>query len=137
MTEQALRALDEVVNRYPDTDYAKDARLKIELTRDHLAGKEMEIGRFYLQRGEYLAAIGRFGNVVENYETTTHVAEALHRMTESFTALGLVEEARRTAAVLGHNYPDSEWYEHSYELLTDQRVRRVKSGGGSWFGRIF
>lgn len=127
MTERALRALNEVVRRFPDTDYARDAQLKIELTRDHLAGKEMEIGRFYLNSQEYLAAIGRFRTVVEEYETTTHTPEALHRLTEAFLALGLREEARRSAAVLGYNFADSKWYEYSYELMTDRRNRASRS----------
>jgi len=136
MTEQALEALQEVVRRYPRSDYAKDARLKIELTRDHLAGKEMEIGRFYLERKHELAAIGRFRTVVEKYGTTTHVPEALHRLTESFLALGLVEEAQRSAAVLGHNYPSSKWYKYSYALLKDRKLKPADSGRG-WFGRMW
>src|SRR5216683_3133082 len=93
MTEQALGALDEVVRRFPDSKYARDARLKIDLTRDHLAGKEMDIGRWYERQGQYLAAINRFRRVVDNFQTTTHVPEALHRLTESYLALGIVEEA--------------------------------------------
>ena len=118
MTEQALKALDEVVRRFPDSKYARDARLKIDLTRDHLAGKEMTIGRYYERQGQYLAAINRFRRVIDNYQTTTHVPEALHRLTESYLALGIVDEARSSAAVLGHNYPGSEWYQDSYALLT-------------------
>lgn len=137
MTEQALEALGEVVRRYPRSDYAKDARLKIELTRDHLAGKEMEIGRFYLKRKEHLAAIGRFRNVVEKYETTSHVPEALHRLTESFLALGMTEEAQRSAAVLGHNYPGSKWYRYSYALLTKKKLKAAKAGERSWLGRMW
>jgi len=119
VTQDALNALDEVVRRFPDSKYARDARLKLDLTRDHLAGKEMEIGRYYERHGEYLAAIKRFRRVVDNYQTTTHVPEALHRLTESYLALGVVEEARVNAAVLGHNYPGSEWYSDSYALLTN------------------
>ena len=120
-TEKALAALREVVRRFPDTSYARDARLKIDLTRDHLAGKEMDVGRYYLTRGHYLAAIRRFRRVVEIYETTTHIPEALHRLTEAYLALGLNNEATKAAAVLGHNYPGSEWYADSYALV----------GGGS------
>lgn len=120
-TEKALTALREVVRRFPDTDYARDARLKIDLTRDHLAGKEMDIGRYYLTRGHYLAAVRRFRRVVDIYETTTHIPEALHRLTEAYLALGLKNEATKAAAVLGHNYPGSEWYADSYALV----------GGGS------
>ncbi len=117
MTELALKALNEVVTRFPNSQYAKDAKVKIDLTYDHLAGKEMEIGRFYLTQKHYLAAINRFRTVAETYQTTTHVPEALHRLTEAYLALGINEEARKTASVLGHNFPGSEWYVDSYELL--------------------
>ncbi|HVG81820.1 MAG TPA: outer membrane protein assembly factor BamD [Methylomirabilota bacterium] len=135
-TELALGALSEVVRRYPGTDYARDAQLKIDLTYDHLAGKDMEIGRFYLTRGEYQAAINRFRRVIEQYQTTTHVPEALHRLTEAYLALGIVDEAQTAAAVLGHNYPGSEWYADSYLLLTgvDSRPQENK---GSWISRTF
>lgn len=116
-TLMALNGLQEVVRRYPTTEYARDARLKIDLTRDHLAGKEMNIGRFYLKRNQYVSAVGRFKNVVETYQTTNHVPEALHRLTESYYALGLDDEAQAAAAVLGYNFPDSEWYRFSYALL--------------------
>ena len=115
-TENALGMLQEVLRRFPKSNYARDARLKIDLTRDHLAGKEMAVGRYYLEREHYLAAINRFRRVVVQYETTTHVPEALHRLVEAYTALGIVEEARKSAAVLGHNYPGSEWYSDSYSL---------------------
>jgi outer membrane protein assembly factor BamD len=108
-----------VSNRFPNTPYARDARLKIDLARDHLAGREMVVGRFYQNRRLYLAAIGRFRRVVDEYQTTNHVAEALHRLTEIYLTLGLVDEARRTASVLGHNYPGSAWYQDSYALLVD------------------
>ncbi len=116
-TEQAIAALQAVANRYPDTPYARDARLKIDLGRDHLAGKEMEIGRFYQRQRLYGAAINRFRRVVEEYQTTNHVPEALHRLTEIYLSLGLPEEARRSASVLGHNFPGSPWYQDSYALL--------------------
>ncbi len=122
-TQLALESLEEVSRRFPETSYARDARLKLDLTRDHLAGKEMEIGRFYLRRGHYLAAINRFKRVVEDYQTTTHVPEALHRIAESYTALGIEPEARKAAAVLGHNYPGSEWYVDSYAIVEDASVR--------------
>jgi len=122
MTELALKALDEVVRRFPESAYGRDARLKIELTYDHLAGKEMEVGRFYQRRGHYLAAINRFKVVAEKWQTTNHVPEALHRLIECYLALGLNEEARKTAAVLGHNYPGSEWYVDSYALVVDGRL---------------
>lgn len=119
MTERALEAFDELIRRFPDSRYARDASLKADLTRDHLAGKEMQIGRYYLRKGQYVAAINRFRNVVEQYQTTTHVPEALHRLTEAYLALGIEEEARRTAAVLGHNYPGSPWYQDAYALFED------------------
>ena len=126
-TEIALAQLQEVVNRFPDSAYARDARLKMDLARDHLAGQEMNIGRFYERRGLYSAAIGRFKRVVQDYQTTNHVPEALHRLTEIYLALGLVDEARKTASVLGHNYPGSPWYQDSYALLVDG----AKPAGGS------
>jgi outer membrane protein assembly factor BamD len=122
-TEAALAQLQEVVNRFPDTSYARDAALKIDLARDHLAGREMEIGRFYQGRNLPQAAIGRFRRVVEDYQTTNHVPEALHRLTEIYISLGLTDEARKTASVLGHNYPGSPWYQDSYALLVDGAPR--------------
>jgi outer membrane protein assembly factor BamD len=116
-TEQAMNALQDVVTRFPGTAYARDASLKVDLCRDHLAGKEMEIGRFYQRQHLYEAAIGRYQRVVDQYQTTNHVPEALHRLTEIYLSLGLKDEARRTASVLGYNYPGSEWYEDSYTQL--------------------
>jgi outer membrane protein assembly factor BamD len=116
-TEQAMNALQDVVTRFPGTAYARDASLKVDLCRDHLAGKEMEIGRFYQKQHLYEAAIGRFQRVVDQFQTTNHVPEALHRLTEIYLALGLKDEARKTASVLGYNYPGSEWYEDSYTQL--------------------
>lgn len=117
ITDQALSALTEVIRRFPDTSYAADARLKVDLARDHLAGKEMDIGRFYQNRRQFLAAATRFRNVVETYETTSHAPEALHRLVEVYLSLGLKEEAKKSAAVLGYNYPGSKWYERSYKLI--------------------
>lgn len=117
ISKQALDALGELVRRYPETRFAADARLKIDLVRDHLAGKEMEIGRFYQRRKQWLASVSRFRNVVDEYETTTHAPEALMRLTESYLALGIPEEAKKAAAVLGANYPGSKWYERAYELV--------------------
>ena len=116
-TVTAINALQDVVNRFPNTPYARDSRLKIDLARDHLAGNEMHIGRFYQQRRLYPAAINRFRRVVDDYQTTNHVPEALHRLTEIYLAMGLPDEARRTASVLGHNFPGSPWYQDSYALL--------------------
>jgi outer membrane protein assembly factor BamD len=119
ITEQALRALEEVVRRFPDSKYARDAKLKLDFTRDHLAGKEMEIGRWYLGQQEYLAAMNRFKRVIDNYQTTTHVPEALERLVECDLALGLGDEAKKNAAVLGYNYPGSQWYGDAYQLVTN------------------
>jgi outer membrane protein assembly factor BamD len=116
-TRQALDALGELVRRYPNSRYAADARLKVDLVRDHLAGKEMEIGRFYQRRALWLASVSRFRTVVDEYQTTSHTAEALMRLTESYLALGIPEEARKSAAVLGANYPGSKWYERAYSLV--------------------
>jgi outer membrane protein assembly factor BamD len=117
MTEESLNAFGELVRRFPESEYARDAQLKMDLAFDHLAGKEMEIGRYYQGQQKYVAAINRFRTVIEIYDTTTHVPEALHRLTESYLALGVMEEARNAAAVLGYNYPDSVWYERSYALV--------------------
>jgi len=116
-TTIAMASLQEVINRFPDSAYARDARLKIDLGRDHLAGKEMTVGRFYQRQGMPQAAIGRYRRVIEEFQTTNHVPEALHRLVEIYLNLGLPEEARRNAAVLGYNYPGSEWYADSYALL--------------------
>ena len=120
---RALKSMEELLRRFPNSQYARDVRRKIDLTRDHLAGKEMEVGRFYLKRGQYLAAINRFRRVIDEYQTTTHVPEALHRLVEAYMALGVVDEARKAAAVLGHNYPGSEWYIDSYELVEGVEVQ--------------
>lgn len=116
-TRAALEALNEVVRRYPNTRYAADARLKVDLVRDQLAGREMEIGRFYQRRSQWLASVSRFRAVVDEYQTTSHAPEALMRLTESYLALGIKEEARKSAAVLGANYPGTEWYQRAYELM--------------------
>ena len=123
MTLLAMRSLSELVARFPYSKYARDAKLKLDLTNDHLAGKEMEIGRYYHNQRQYMAAINRFRTVVDKYETTTHVPEALHRLTEAYLALGITDEARKTAAVLGHNFPGSEWYIDAYELIENKQAR--------------
>ncbi len=130
MTELAMDAFDTLIRRFPDSKYTRDATLKRDLTLDHLAGKEMEIGRYYLARGHVNSAINRFRAVVKEYQTTTHVAEALHRLVEAYLTLGLKEEAYRIAAVLGHNYPGSKWYERSYELLDEQARQRILEDRG-------
>ena len=114
---QALDAMGELIRRYPNTRYATDARLKIDLINDHLAGKEMSVGRFYQRRKEWLASTYRFREVVEHYQSSTHVPEALERLVESYLELGVLDEARRAAAVLGANYPGSDYYEHAYQLI--------------------
>ena len=117
ITQQALDAMGELIRRYPDTRYAADARLKVDLIRDHLAGKEMEIGRFYERRREWLAATIRFRKVIDSYDTTSHTPEALMRLTECYLSLGVPEEAKKAAAVLGANYPGSEWYKRAFDLV--------------------
>jgi len=116
-TQQALDAMNELIRRYPDSRFSADARIKVDLIRDHLAGKEMEIGRFYQRRGDWLASVVRFRTVVDQYDSTSHAPEALMRLTESYLELGVSAEAERAAAVLGHNYPGSKWYEHAYQLM--------------------
>jgi len=127
MTKKALDSLQDVVTRFPGTTYARDARLKMDLTRDHLAGKEIAIGRFYQRRVQFLAAINRYKVVVDQYGDTSHVAEALERLTESFMALGLVDEASKSAAVLGYNYPGSDWYKDAYQLVHGTPPKEGKS----------
>ncbi|GAB4391198.1 MAG: outer membrane protein assembly factor BamD [Kiloniellaceae bacterium] len=136
MTAEALTSLEELVRRFPNSKYARDAELKIDLALDHLAGKHMTIGRFYQGRSEYLAAINRFRTVIERYQTTTHVPEALHRLVECYLAMGIIDEAKSTAAVLGHNFPGSEWYIDSYALLTGENLRPEDSDE-SWISDIF
>ena len=116
-TQDARDALKEIYTRYPDSDYARDAKLKYDLTSDHLAGKEMEIGRYYLKRMDYPAAINRFRYVVDHYQSTSHIPEALHRLVECYLKLGVIGEAKKFAAVLGYNYPGSDWYKYSYEMM--------------------
>ncbi|MDQ0462278.1 outer membrane protein assembly factor BamD [Caulobacter ginsengisoli] len=122
-TEQALQALNDVIARYPRSEYAADARLKIDMVRDQLAGKEMTIGRYYLRQGQTLAAIGRFRTVVDKYQTTSHTPEALYRLVEAYMTVGLLGEAKRNGAVLGYNYPDDAWYGDAYKLLTSKGLQ--------------
>jgi outer membrane protein assembly factor BamD len=121
-SDLALLALKEVTARFPGSDYSRDAELKIDMVRDQLAGKEMEVGRYYLQRSEQLAAINRFKKVVTDYQTTTHVPEALHRLVEAYLSIGLNGQAQQAAAVLGSNYPGSVWYSDTYALMQGQGV---------------
>ena len=129
ITRQALDALGELNRRYPQSKYAADARLKIDLVNDHLAGKEMEVGRFYETRGQWLAASMRFRTVIDQYQTTTHVPEALMRLTEAYLALGVPEEAEKSAAVLGANYRGSVWYDHAYKLMRQHPAKQLAAVG--------
>ncbi len=124
-TMKAVRALNALISRFPNSEYARDATLKRDLTLDHLAGKEMDIGRYYLNRGYINAAINRFRSVIANFQTTSHVPESLHRLVEAYVTLGLKNEAYQVAAVLGHNYPGSKWYERSYNLLDDAQRQKL------------
>lgn len=124
-TQKALEAFSEVVNRYPQSPYARDARLKMTLCQDHLAGKEMTVGRYYQGQKMWLPAINRFRSVIQNYQTSSQTPEALYRITESYVALGVDDEAVRAAAILGYNYPGSEWYARAYDLLTARRLAPV------------
>ena len=134
--DKAINALEEVVRKYPDSEYAVAAKKKVDMARDQLAGKEMEVGRFYMNKRDFIGAINRFKVVVTQYQTTRHVEEALARLTEAYISLGILDEAQTAAAVLGHNFPDSSWYKDSYNL--------VKGAGGepnenkdSWMSRAF
>lgn len=122
ITEKAKDALTELINKFPDSEYSRDARFKLNLVLDHLAGKEMEVGRFYLKKGDLIASINRFKIVVEQYQTTSHIEEALYRLTVCYNALGVKEEAKKYAAVLGNNYPESKWYKYSYQLLMEKNA---------------
>ncbi len=139
-TELAKAALADVVQRFPDSEYARDADLKIDMVNDQLAGKEMDIGRWYLRHNEHLPAINRFKSVVENYQTTTHTPEALHRLVEGYLSLGLKGQAQIVAAVLGYNYPQSKWYQRTYRLMTSEGLDPdavSEEQKKSWLSRIF
>lgn len=135
-TEKALEALEEVSKRFPQSPYAADAAKKALLARDHLAAKEMEVGRYYLKKGSYLAGINRFKKVVTDYQTTSQVPEALYRLTEGYMALGVVSEAQTAAAVLGQNFPNSQWYKDAYSLVTSDGQQPVENKT-SWISRLF
>lgn len=136
ITQKAMDQLKEVTRRFPETKFARDAELKLGLARDHLAGKEMEIGRYYLGQKQYVAALGRFRKVIEDYQTTSHVPEALHRLVETYLALGIPKEAQVAGAVLGHNFPGNRWYQDSYAML---ELRNLKPDGDSksWITKAF
>lgn len=133
---RAAAAMREVMEKYPDSEYAEDARNKVRIARDQLAGKEMQVGRYYLERREYVAAINRFKNVVDVYPESRQVEEALARLTEAYYAMGLTGEAQAAASVLGQNYPDSPWYRDSYQLLQTKGLAPREGGATSWFGTI-
>ncbi|MDG1768896.1 MAG: outer membrane protein assembly factor BamD [Yoonia sp.] len=136
LTFQALQALRAVIEIYPDTEYARSSILKFDLAFDHLAAKEMEIGRYYLKRKHFAAAANRFRIVVEDFQTTTHTAEALHRLVESYLSLGLTDEAQTAGAILGHNYRSTEWYQDSFALLTGQGLS-MTSSGDNWLSSVY
>ena len=136
LTFQALQSLRQVSERYPDSEYAKSSVLKFDLAFDHLAAKEMEIGRYYLKRNNFSAAINRFRVVVEDFQTTTHTAEALHRLVEAYLSLGLTDEAQTAGAILGFNYQSTDWYEDSFKLLTGRGLE-LEAAGDSWLRKIY
>jgi len=136
LTFQALQSLRTVIENYPDSEYARSAILKFELAFDHLAAKEMEIGRYYLRRDHYTSAINRFRVVVEDFQTTSHTAEALHRLVEAYLSLGLTNEAQTAGAILGHNFRSTDWYEDSYKLLTGRGLE-LKAAGDSWLRQVY
>jgi len=136
LTYQALQALREVIEKYPDSDYARSAILKFDLAFDHLAAKEMEIGRYYLKSGHYTAAINRFRSVVQDFQTTTQTAEALERLVEAYLALGLPEEAQTAGAILGYNYQSSPFYQDAFNLLQNQGLS-PEAKGTSWLSQVY
>jgi outer membrane protein assembly factor BamD len=135
-TEQAMRELEQVIRRYPNTEYATSAKKKLDVARDQLAGKEMMVGRFYLNKKDFSGAINRFKLVVTQYQTTRHVEEALMRLTEAYMALGIVQEAQTAAAVLGHNFPDSPWYQNAYKLVQSGGLEPAENKQ-SWISKLF
>ncbi|MEM6385096.1 MAG: outer membrane protein assembly factor BamD [Pseudomonadota bacterium] len=136
LTFEALQALRAVIEEYPDSDYARSAILKFDLAFDHLAGKEMEVGRYYLKRGHYIAAINRFRVVVEDFQSTTQTPEALHRLVEAYLSLGLTDEAQTAGAILGFNFQSTDWYQDSFVLLTGRGLR-TEPAGDNWLRRVY
>ncbi|SNY94362.1 Beta-barrel assembly machine subunit BamD [Cohaesibacter sp. ES.047] len=134
--ERAMKAMNDLIQRYPDSEYANDARRKIRITMDQLAGKEMQIGRYYMERKEYIAAVNRFKVVVSDFQKTRHVEEGLMRLAEAYLAMGITHEAQAAVAVLGHNFPDSEWYKTAYKMLNKDGLD-PKADKGSWVSRVF
>ncbi|PVA12115.1 outer membrane protein assembly factor BamD [Pelagivirga sediminicola] len=136
LTFQALQALRKVIEIYPDSEYARSAMLKFDLAFDHLAAKEMEVGRFYLKRDHFTASINRFRVVVEDFQTTSHTAEALHRLVEAYLSLGLTDEAQTAGAILGHNFRSTPWYQDSYRLLTSRGLK-MEARGDNWLAQVY
>ncbi|MDC0736941.1 outer membrane protein assembly factor BamD [Cognatishimia sp. SS12] len=136
LTFQALQSLRKVIETYPDSEYARSSVLKFDLAFDHLAAKEMEIGRYYLKRDRFAASINRFRVVVEDFQTTSHTPEALHRLVEAYLSLGLTDEAQTAGAILGHNFRSTDWYEDSYRLLT-QRGLQPRARGNGWLASVY
>lgn len=136
ITTKAMQAMSELTQRYPESPYAAEAQKKLDQAKDQLAGKEMEVGRYYLDRRQYIGAINRFKTVVTEYQTTRHIEEALERLTEAYFAMGIVDEAQTAAAVLGHNYPDSRWYKDAYALLQTNGLE-PRENGSSWISKAF
>lgn len=135
-TQLAMTAMQELVDRYPDSPYAAEGRKRLDIAKDQMAAKEMDIGRYYLDRHQYVGAINRFKTVVQNYQTTRHIEEALERLTEAYFAMGIVDEAQTAAAVLGHNYPESRWYKDAYTLLSSNGLQ-PRENGSSWISKAF
>ncbi len=136
LTLEALQSLRAVIEEYPESDYARSAILKFDLAFDHLAAKEMEVGRYYLKRGHYLASINRFRVVVEDFQTTTQTPEALHRLVEAYLSLGLNAEAQTAGAILGYNFQSTDWYQDSFALLTGRGLR-AEPAGDNWLRRVY
>jgi outer membrane protein assembly factor BamD len=135
--DKAIDALQEVVRKYPNSEYAISAQKKIAAARDQIAGKEMDVGRFYLNKRDFIGAINRFKVVVTQFQTTRHVEEALMRLSEAYVALGIIDEAQTAAAVLGHNFPDSNWYKDAYRLVKTAGGEPTTENKGSWISRAF
>lgn len=135
-TQLAMTAMQELIDRYPGSPYTAEGRKRLDMAKDQLAAKEMDVGRYYLQRRQYVGAINRFKAVVQNYQTTRHIEEALERLTEAYYAMGIVDEAQTAAAVLGHNYPESRWYKDAYTLLNSNGLQ-PRENSESWISKAF
>ena len=136
LATKALKVFSLIIEGYPDSDYASNSQIRVNFLRDHLASKEMEVGRYYLKRSHYVPAINRFRTVIERFPTTSQVPEALHRLVESYLSLGLVNEAQTAGAILGYNYKSADWYDRTFELLSNKGLQ-PKSSGNSWLNQIY